>query len=60
MKELSFITIAIPFYNMEYYLEFAILSVINQTYKKWKLILLDDGSRDKSLSIANQYALKDT
>lgn len=49
------ITIAIPFYNAEQFLKQAIDSVFNQTYKKWKLLLVDDGSTDSSLEIANYY-----
>ena len=49
------ITVCIPFYNDEKYLEYAIQSVINQTYQKWKLVLLDDGSTDNSLSIAKKF-----
>ena len=51
----SLITIAIPFYNDHDYLRSAILSVVNQTYTNWKLILLDDGSNDGSLAIANSF-----
>ncbi len=46
------ISIAIPFYNAEKYLEDAIRSVFAQTYKDWELILIDDGSTDGSLKIA--------
>jgi len=53
------VTIAIPFYNAEKYLTEAIDSVLWQTYTDWKLILLDDGSTDNSLAIANEYAKKD-
>jgi len=49
------ITIGIPFFNVEKYLDFAILSVINQSYKNWKLILTDDGSTDSSIDIAKKY-----
>lgn len=49
------ITIAIPFYNADKFLEFAIQSVLRQTYTNWKLILLDDGSTDNSLNIAKKY-----
>lgn len=49
------ISIAIPFYNCESFLDKAIISVINQTYKNWTLILIDDGSTDNSLSIAKKY-----
>jgi glycosyltransferase involved in cell wall biosynthesis len=49
------ITIAIPFYNAETYIELAIQSVFNQTYQNWKLLLVDDGSKDNSLEIARKY-----
>lgn len=50
------VTIGIPFYNAEKYLEDAIVSVVNQTYKNWNLILMDDGSTDRSLEIAKRFA----
>ncbi|MDO4230348.1 MAG: glycosyltransferase family 2 protein [Capnocytophaga sp.] len=53
------VTIAIPFYNAEQYLSFAIDSVIAQTYSNWQLLLVDDGSKDNSLKIAQEYAQKD-
>ena len=53
------ITIGIPFFNAEEYLEDAICSVLAQTYEHWELILIDDGSSDNSLAIANMYATKD-
>jgi len=46
------VTIGIPFYNAEKYLGDAIASVFAQTYTKWELILIDDGSSDNSLEIA--------
>ncbi|MFI0429071.1 glycosyltransferase family 2 protein [Mariniflexile sp. HMF6888] len=46
------ITIGLPFYNAENYLELAIKSVFAQTYQDWELILMDDGSTDRSLEIA--------
>jgi glycosyltransferase involved in cell wall biosynthesis len=48
-----FVTIAIPFYNSEEFLLDSIRSVYAQTYKNWELILIDDGSQDNSLEIAN-------
>lgn len=53
------VTIAIPIYNAESYLSFAIQSVVNQTYKNWELLLMEDGSTDSSVEIARQYAEKD-
>lgn len=53
------VTIAIPIYNAEAYLAYAIQSVINQTYKNWELLLMCDGSSDNSTTIAAAYAKKD-
>lgn len=47
-----FVSIAIPFYNAEEYLMDSIKAVFAQTYSKWELILIDDGSMDGSLDIA--------
>lgn len=49
------VTIAIPFYNAEAYFETAILSVLSQTYEDFILLLIDDGSTDSSLKIAQKY-----
>ena len=54
------ITIGMPFYNAEEYLEDAICSVLAQTHTNWELILIDDGSSDNSLSIAKDYANHDS
>ena len=47
--------IGISFYNAGEFLDYAICSVLNQTYKNWKLLLLNDGSTDNSLDIAMKY-----
>ena len=49
------ISIGIPFFNAEAYLEDAIKSVLSQTYEEWELILIDDGSTDNSLTIAQSF-----
>lgn len=54
------ITIAIPFYNAERFLKYAIESVLHQTYSGWKLLLIDDGSTDNSLEIAKKYESNDS
>ena len=46
------VSIAIPFYNNEEHLPDAIKSVFAQDFKDWELILIDDGSTDRSLEIA--------
>ncbi|WP_169393143.1 MULTISPECIES: glycosyltransferase family 2 protein [Psychrobacter] len=60
MTNSNYISIGIPFYNAEKYLEDAICSVLAQTHKNWELILVNDGSTDKSLHIANKYAATDS
>lgn len=53
------ISIIIPIYNVENYLEKCIQSVLNQTYKDFELLLIDDGSTDNSVKICDDYAQKD-
>ncbi len=49
------VTVAIPIYNAENHLQDAIQSVLNQTYTNFELLLLDDGSVDRSMSIASGF-----
>ncbi len=49
------ISIIAPVYNVEDYLKRFIDSIISQTYTKWELILIDDGSQDKSGIICDEY-----
>lgn len=58
MKEL--ISIIVPVYNVEQYLDDCLISIINQTYKNLEIILIDDGSTDKSGKICDEYAKKDS
>lgn len=53
------ISIVLPSYNGERWLKESIDSVINQTFKDWELIIVDDCSGDNTLLIANEYAMKD-
>ncbi len=53
------ISVIVPVYNAEEYLKNCIMSVVRQTYDNWELILVDDGSSDGSLSIADLAAEKD-
>ena len=49
------VTIIIPVFNAEKYLENCLKSVINQTYKNIEIIIVDDGSTDNSFKIYNKY-----
>lgn len=53
------ISVIVPVYNVEQYLEQCLDSVITQTYKKIEILLIDDGSTDRSGIICDEYALKD-
>lgn len=53
------ISIIIPVYNVEKYLEKCVNSILNQTYKNLEIILIDDGSTDNSGKIANDLSKKD-
>ena len=57
MKEL--ISIIVPIYNCERFLPHCIDSLISQTYTNIQIILINDGSKDNSLAIAQKYAEKD-
>lgn len=50
------VTIVIPVYNVEKYLDTCVKSVINQTYKNLEVILVNDGSTDSSLDICKHYS----
>ncbi len=54
------VSIGIPFFNAELYFEDAIKSVLQQSFQDWELILVDDGSTDRSLEIAKEFANKDS
>ena len=57
-KENPLVSICIPTYNGETYLEEALLSAINQSYKNIEIIISDDNSKDKTLEIVNLIKLK--
>ena len=50
------ISIIIPVYNVEKYIRRCLNSVLAQTYKDYEIILVDDGSSDKSSVICDEYA----
>lgn len=54
MKEIM-VSVIVPVYNVEQYIERCIRSILNQTYKNYELILVDDGSTDKSYELCKKY-----
>lgn len=54
------VSIIIPIYNVENYLNDSLKSVVNQTMKEIEIILINDGSTDRSLEIIEKYREKDT
>ena len=59
MKEKPLVSIIVPIFNVEKYLEKCLDTLIGQTYENIEIILIDDGSTDKSAEICDKYALKD-
>lgn len=53
------ISIIVPVYNTEKYLSCCIDSILNQTFREFELLLIDDGSTDKSGEICDEYAQRD-
>ena len=53
------ISVIIPVYEVEKYIEKCLDSVINQTYTNLEIILVEDGSKDNSSKICDEYAKKD-
>lgn len=53
------VSVIVPVYNTEEYLEYCLDSIISQTYKKLEIILIDDGSTDKSGEVCDKYRKRD-
>ena len=53
------ISVVVPIYKVEKYLDRCIYSIINQTYTNLEIILVDDGSPDNCPKICDEYASKD-
>lgn len=54
------ISIIVPVYNSEQWLERCIQSIVTQTHTEWELLLVDDGSTDSSGDICDRYAATDS
>ena len=53
------ISVIVPVYNVEKYLRRCIDSILSQTFSDFELLLIDDGSKDKSGDICDEYVAKD-
>lgn len=54
------ISIIVPVYNAESTLKRCVDSIVHQKFTDWELLLVDDGSRDNSGTICDEYAVKDS
>ena len=57
--EKMLVSVIVPVYNTEKYLRRCIDSVLAQTYQDFELLLIDDGSKDSSGAICDEYTEKD-
>lgn len=55
---MPFFSVIIPLYNKELYIKSAIESVLNQTFKDYEIVIVNDGSTDYSLQIVNSFKNK--
>ena len=60
MQNNILVSVVVPVYNVEKYLSRCVDSILRQTYNNLQIILVDDGSNDKSAVICDEYAKKDT
>lgn len=53
------ISVIVPIFNSEQYLEFCLKSIVNQTLKNIEIILIDDGNKDNTLILLKKYQKND-
>ena len=49
------VSVIVPFYNVERYIEKCVETLVDQTLKDIEIILVNDGSKDRSIEIVNQF-----
>ena len=59
-KQMEKISVIVPIYNVEKYLDKCVDSIVNQTYRNLEIILVDDGALDGSPKICDDWAKKDS
>ncbi|RLA40735.1 MAG: hypothetical protein DRR06_17040 [Gammaproteobacteria bacterium] len=59
-KNLEKVTVIVPFYNVEAYIEQCLESLVNQTHHNLEILCIDNCSPDGTLNIVNSYAVKDS
>ena len=57
--ESPYVSICIPAYNMEDYIEKAIISILNQSFQNFEIIVVNDHSKDNTLEVIKKLQLKD-
>ena len=60
MNEAPLISVIVPVYKVERYLDRCVQSIVNQTYKNLEIILVDDGSPDNCPAMCDAWAEKDS
>ena len=60
MSDTPLISVIIPLYNVEKYLEKSVCAIRNQTYQNLEIILVDDGSTDRSGQMCDEFAAADS
>lgn len=58
-EERPLVSVIMPAYNAEKYIEEAVRSVLSQTYTNWELLILDDGSTDRTVELAEKLSNAD-
>ena len=59
LMDMAKVSIIVPVYNTERFLNKCVDSILKQTYSDWELILVDDGSKDNSGKICDEYVKAD-
>lgn len=60
MQGTGLVSVIVPVYNTQEFLQQCLESVLAQTYSNWELLLIDDGSTDASLDICREFAQRDS